>query len=155
MDNRRAAYNHEKYAIQKQRDEELKRFAELYPERYAQLVAKVKAEGPIVKTEIAPYARPVASLHPTDVPNVLKKFTWPISKEDLDSILLPLNERHVYLHTHDEWNKIHLNFESIVFPNEDIDMACRKVLTRRYPSYTLESIELCTCSACLRRHPNN
>ena len=105
MDDRRTAYNRERYNIQKQRNEELERFKELYPERFAQLVAKVKTEGPIVKTEIAPYARPAPTLHSADVPAILKKFKWPISKEDLDSVLLPLNERHVLLHTTDTYGR--------------------------------------------------
>jgi len=167
MDERRKAYNRAHYQQQKKQSDELKRFKELYPERYAELMAKVKAEmeHPIVKAE--PIVRAGRSATPglayEDIPDILKykdtpfgrvKRQWPLTTEDLDEIFFPPNRREVYVHFQDTWGKEHLIFKSIPYPVDDVEQAILNI-ANTIPNFDrLTSYELCTCPACIKRHGN-
>jgi len=164
MDDKRRTYNQAHYAIQKQRSEELKRFKELYPERYAELQAKIKAEAASGAYTKLP-ERPI--VHSSDgtlayesVPDILKyKITswgrierkWPLTEEDIDEIVYKPNKRHVFIHTHDK-----TYCENIPYPIEQPLDAIVAELDRRHPGHTeVATFELCNCPACLKRHPNS
>jgi len=151
---RRKAYNQGHYAIQKKHNEELKRFKELFPERFAELQAQVKQEAqehPIIK---AP--RTVTNigtrLEVSDVPYALKyrpngtERAWPLSTEELDEIMYRANERDVYIHCKGD----HHYFETV--PETATPKDIEEVMKRHLNHEAIISFELCNCPACIKRH---
>lgn len=166
-DERRKAYNRARYQQQKKQSDELKRFKELYPERYAELMAKVKAEmeHSVVKAE--PIVRAGGSAAPNidymDIPDILKykdtpfgrvKRQWPLTTEDLDEIFFPPDKREVYVHFLDTWGKEHLIFKTISYPVDDVEQAILNIVDTIPDFNKLTKYELCTCPACIKRHGN-
>lgn len=137
----RTAYNKAHYAIQKKRSDELKRFQELYPERYIELLAKVQREI----EKVGPYVK-------VNLPCITVSRS--LTTEELDNIAYKPNERHVFVHAKDSYGGEHLYCESVIFPNPNIEQAIT-VAIQRHCKAVMTSYELCHCPACVKRHPNN
>jgi len=147
IDDRRKAYNKTRYAYQKEQQDALKRFQELYPERYAELVAKVKAEMS------TPSPTPTFKQHSATVQAHLDSQSssegW--TTEQIDAIVYDPHERHIFITTQSD----KLYCESITYPNDNVTKAMAEVLDRRHPYHSpAKEYYWCECPACLRRHPN-
>ncbi len=129
---RRTEYNKAHYAIQKKRNDELKAFKEAYPERYAELVAKVQAE--------ASAPRPVVQREVIDISFTGKR---PLTTEEIDAIVYDPHERHVFIVSVDKWNGEHPNLFNIPWPTDNVDQAVQEALRQWHGDYTVTSYRIC------------
>jgi hypothetical protein len=164
IDEKRKAYNKARYEQQRQQREWLAEFKAKYPERYAELLmrAQTEIESPAPKASTCGMTLPRVEASPmVNAPKILMYKTtaygqvlrtWPLSIEELDSILYDPQKRHVYVTSKDAWGKEHLTCESIPYPTDSVTQAVEIAITKRWQGYTVLTYELCNCSACLKRH---
>lgn len=120
----RAKYNKLQYEAKKSLREGIKRFKELYPERYAELQRKALESDNIV-------AKPPP---PKDLDRDLR--IWRAGRKDY------------FIHTKDTYGNTHTYFETLISPHE-----AEQVLSQLHPSYTerdekINDVVACTCPLC-------
>lgn len=133
----RPEYNRMRYAEKQRTAEAVKRFAELYPEKFAELKQRAAKE----------VNEPIKVL----VRQARQATGGALSALDIDRILYPPNERHYYIRTKDQLGDEHLLFESLQGPQYSLAVA-----QKHWPTLAtaLVSVEPCHCPACLKRHGN-
>lgn len=136
----REDYNKLQHEAKKQKSEGLKRFAEMYPERFAELQEQAKREYNL------PIVRKVTRF---DLPG-----TRALTEEDIDRIVYDPEERHYLIRAADKWGSEHTFFEGLK-PSEATNETVLNCLiekhSRYYPAKILQ-ITPCNCPACIKRH---
>ncbi len=166
-DEKRRAYNQARYKQQKKASDALKLFRKMCPERYVELLAQVKAETHTkVATTIVSATTSTNRNACTDasIPDILKyrntpngpiRRNWPLSEEELDSIVYSPNERHIHIRAKDAWGVEHTYFESVPYPTNTLEQRVAVCLEMRNVVDPSATFELCYCRACTARHPSN
>lgn len=95
MDDRRKAYNQAKYAEQSKRTEMLRKFKELYPERYEALKAKLETEQQEAQVQVAERQEPFASVQ--DRPVSDNPYWYKTSAELLELLKRERTGKRMYL----------------------------------------------------------
>lgn len=121
-------------------DDAIKRFAEMHPERFAELREQAKREFD------QPVVRPITRYTPIG--------TRALTEEDIDRIVYDPNERHYFIQAADRWGSEHLFCESFKpqeVTKETILTYLIEKRARYYPDKVIQ-ITPCNCPACIRRH---
>lgn len=139
MSDQRRAYNRAHYAQQKKMNDAVKRFAELYPERFAELLIQAKATPFKVEERQVIRVTPIA----IELPELYKNRQLPLIADELDAIAYDPQERHIWLKTSDS----HLLFKGIKYPSTPQE------IVQQFPSTI--TFQWCDCPACLKRHPTS
>lgn len=137
----RTAYNRAQTEIRRRASEQLQRFKELNPERYAELVSQAKQE----------------TSEPVSVRQVTRhssSITGALTTDEIDRRIYDPKMRHYYIKAKGQWGDEHTFFESLI-PNEATSNSALNLIIKKHPrhlSTTITSLEPCQCPACTRRH---
>jgi len=136
----RKGYNKLQQDAKKDLNEAIQRFAELNPERFAELQKRAKRE--------------INEPTPIPVKRYMPPNTRTLTVEDIDKMIYDPNERHYFVQAADKWGSEHL-FCASLNPQKVNNETILGYLMEKHPKYYPDKIlqtTPCNCPACIKRH---
>lgn len=144
----RTTYREAQSEARRRTTEQLQRFKELHPEKYAELASQAKQEAsePVLTRHVIRHSPSI--VEPLTADELAKRI------EDIDRRIYDPKKRHYYIKAKDQWGDEHTFFESLI-PDEATNDSALSLIIKKHPrhlSTTITSLEPCQCPACIRRH---